>query len=75
MYNVKNNPIFVIAPVLAIFLGAIPTALADQNAYNFTVHVPSHGFGVDAVTIFVQTSNGYTTFLGHLAFLKIKAIQ
>ncbi len=60
MYTMTCRPIFVIVPVLAVFLGAIPTALADQNAYNFTVHVPSHGFGVNAVTIFVKTSNGYT---------------
>jgi hypothetical protein len=52
-------PLFVIVPVIAILLGAIPTALADQNAHNFTVHVPNHGFGVNAITIYVKTANGY----------------
>ncbi|PWU79483.1 MAG: hypothetical protein DLM72_17105 [Candidatus Nitrosopolaris wilkensis] len=41
-------------------IGTIPSALADQNPYSFTVHVPKHGFGANAVTIFVKTANGYT---------------
>jgi len=40
--------------------GSIPSALADQTPYSFTVHVPNHGFGANAITIFVKTANGYT---------------
>src|SRR5436305_14787256 len=49
-----------IEPLLVSLTGLVPTALGDQNSYNFTVRVPSHGFGANAVTIFVKTANGYT---------------
>jgi hypothetical protein len=61
MYNIIHKPIFVIVPVIAILFGAIPVALADQNGYNFTVHVPSHQFGINSVNIWIRTTNGYTT--------------
>ena len=41
-------------------IGLVPTALADQNSYSFTVHVPSHEFGATAISIFIKTANGYT---------------
>lgn len=50
----------VIISALFGLIGTIPSALADQNPYSFTVNVPNHGFGANAVTIFVKTSNGYT---------------
>jgi len=50
----------VIISALFGLIGTIPSALADQTPYSFTVHVPNHGFGANAVTIFVKTANGYT---------------
>jgi len=46
--------------ILVPLFGLVPTALADQNGYDFTVHVTQHAFGVGAVTIFVKTANGFT---------------
>jgi hypothetical protein len=46
--------------IFVSLIGLLPGALADQNSYRFTVHVPSHAFGVGAITIFVKTANGFT---------------
>jgi hypothetical protein len=61
MYNIRSKPIFVIVPVIAILLGAIPSAMAQQNGYNLTVNVTAHGFGQSQVNISVTTENGYRT--------------
>jgi hypothetical protein len=58
--KISRSRIFIALTVLVCLIGLVPTVFADQNSYNFTVHVPSHAFGADAVTIFVKTANGYT---------------
>jgi hypothetical protein len=62
MYNMTHMPI---VPVIAILLGAIsmtlvPYAFAQQSGYNLTVIVTSHSFGMDSVSIDIQTENGYS---------------
>jgi len=47
---------FFLLPIVAIS-GMIPSALADQNSYDFTVHMVSSGH---QFTIFVQTASGYS---------------
>jgi hypothetical protein len=42
MYNITYKPIFVIAPVLAVLLGAIPTALADTPNGNSPAIIQSN---------------------------------
>jgi hypothetical protein len=62
MYNMTHMPI---VPVIAILLGAIsmtlvPYVFAQQSGYNLTVIVTSHSFGMDSVSIDIQTENGYS---------------
>ena len=42
MYNITYKPIFVIAPILAVLLGAIPTALADTPNGNSPAIIQSN---------------------------------
>ena len=53
-------PVFVIVPVIAVLLGAIPSAIAQSSGYSLTVNVPSWTFGHSDITIRIKTANGYT---------------
>lgn len=51
-----KTALFFLLPIVAL-LGMMPSALADQNSYDFTVRMLSIGV---PFTISVQTANGYT---------------
>ena len=48
-----KTALFFLKPIVAL-LGMMPSALADQNSYDFTVHMICSGL---PVTIFVQTGD------------------
>lgn len=52
-------PVFVIVPVIAVLLGAIPSAMAQSSGYNLTVYVTTHPFGNAYSYVSITTQNGY----------------
>jgi len=63
--DTKKCIIFLSVRVIAVLLGAIyttivPYAFAQQSGCNLTIIVTSHSFGMDSVSIDIQTENGYS---------------
>jgi hypothetical protein len=50
----------ILAPVIVLLIVVPNLAVAQQSGYNLTVIVTSHSFGMDSVSIDIQTENGYS---------------
>jgi hypothetical protein len=52
--------LLLIVPVIAVLLGAIPSAMAQQSGYNLTVNITTHQFGNANAVVSVLTASGYS---------------
>jgi hypothetical protein len=52
--------LLLIVPVIAVLLGAIPSAMAQQSGYTLTVNITTHQFGNPNAVVGVLTASGYS---------------
>jgi len=59
-YQIWYYEIDILTPVIVLLILGTNLGAAQQSAYNLTVIVTSHSFGMDSVSIDIQTENGYS---------------